>query len=246
MKALSTSELFCIWEEGINEPLLQKTLRLLTKACSVSDDRETGRLSIGERDARLLQLREWMFGPRLRNMMNCPNCAETIEWETNTRDLQLQTVQPGLSVKTFHLEKDAFEVNFRLPDSHDMSKAISDAEYRADPTKLLSDCILDISANGKKYRADELPGSVFEALEQRMREEDPQADISIKINCPVCLHQWDARFDIVSYLWAEINNWAQRIMQEVYLLARAFGWSEKDILDMSARRRQLYIQMLVK
>ena len=77
-----------------------------------------------------------------------------------------------------------------------------------------------------------------------MSEEDPQADIRMNLICPACTNKWETRFDIVGYLWAEIDNWAYRLMGEVVVLARAFGWQEKDIVNMSARRRHLYIQML--
>jgi len=219
-------------------------MRLLARACSVNDHNDIGLLSIGERDARLLQLREWLFGYHLMNMTNCPKCKEPVEWETNTKDLHLQQLPAGFFVKSFTLEKDGYSINFRLPNTHDINNAMADPAYRAEPKKILSDCIVEISKKGKKYKHEQLPDEVLDALSLRMEEEDPQADIRMKVKCPSCSHQWDARFDIAGFLWAEIHNWAQRIMQEVYLLARSFGWSEKDILSMSARRRQLYLQMI--
>lgn len=244
MRPLSSAELFQVWEEGLSQPLLEKMLRLLAKACSADDVNDIGRLSIGERDARLLQLREWMFGTSLKNITTCPHCSESVEWESETESLHLQKVNSGLSFRTFSLEKDSFRVQFRLPDSHDMLKILEEKNSHADSRKLLSDCILEIDRNGDKYMEPELPESVWDALSQRMEEEDPQADIRMQMNCPNCSHQWEARFDIMSFFWAEINNWARRVMQDVCLLARSFGWPEKDILSMSVRRRQLYIEMI--
>jgi len=244
MKPLSAFELLTIWEEGLEQPLLEKTMRLLGRACSVADYNDIGLLSIGERDARLLRLREWLFGNRLMNMAHCPRCKEPVEWETNTENLHLQQLPAGLAVKSFMLEKDDYSINFRLPNTYDITNALADPAYRADQKKLLTDCIVEINKKGKKYKEKKLPDEVLDALSRRMEEEDPQADIRMKIQCPACAHEWNARFDIVSFLWAEIHNWAQRMMQEVYLLARSFGWSEKDILAMSARRRQLYLQMI--
>ena len=244
MKPLSAFELLNSWEEGIDQPLHEKTLRLLAKACSVGDYNDMGLLSIGERDARLLHLREWLFGSRLMNMANCPQCREPIEWETNTEDLHLQLLPAELSVRSFKLDKDDFSIHFRLPNTHDITNAIADSANPSGQKKILSDCIVDISKKGKKFKGNDLPDEVWDVLSKRMEEEDPQADIRMKIDCPACKHTWEARFDIVSFLWAEIHNWAQRIIQEVALLARSFGWSEKDILNMSARRRQLYLQMI--
>src|SRR5436190_1059028 len=103
MKPLTPAELLRIWEEGLDSPLLEKTLRLLAGSCAVSEHIDVSRLSIGERDARLLLIREWMFGKRLQNIANCPACAAITEWETNAQDLHLQPLSPDLSVRTFHL-----------------------------------------------------------------------------------------------------------------------------------------------
>jgi hypothetical protein len=167
-----------------------------------------------------------------------------VEWETNTEVLRLQSFSPELSIRTFTLEKDDYKIQFRLPDSHDITKALSEKTHHSDSSKILSNCILEVSHSGKEYNTNDIPEMVLDTLAQQMAVEDPQADIRVDINCPVCSHGWEAIFDIVSYLWAEINSWAQRIIGEVYLLARSFGWSEKDILNMSAYRRQLYLEML--
>lgn len=243
MKILSPAELLTIWEEGMEQPLLEKSIRLLSKAFE-EDVKTMGHLSIGQRDARLLHLHEWMFGSTLRNLANCPQCNETIEWETNTRDLTLQPILPDGQVKTFTCEKEGYRIRFRLPDSYDISRAVVDPSYLADQKKLIADCILEKTKEGITCEGNTLPDEIWNAVEEQMAKEDPQADIRMTIICPSCSYRWDAGFDIAGFLWAEIQNWAQRIMQEVYLLARSFGWSEKDILNMGARRRQTYLQML--
>ena len=64
------------------------------------------------------------------------------------------------------------------------------------------------------------------------------------MSCPGCGHQWEIQFDIVSYFWAELNDWAKRMLRMVSRLAGAYGWSEDHILNMSPRRRQLYLEMV--
>ncbi|NCD71681.1 T4 family baseplate hub assembly chaperone [Mucilaginibacter agri] len=243
MKPLDATELFQLWDEVLHDGLLDKSMRLLGKACSFENSVELGRLSIGERDARLLQLREWMFGYSLKNMVTCPKCNEVVEWEMDTHDMHLQKIPADLSVKTFYLVKDQFKIQFRLPDSFDVSKIIS--ENSADPDSLITNCIVGVAnENGEEIPKDQLSGEIIQALDKRMSEEDPQADIRIEIHCPACSHNWESVFDIMSFLWAEIDSWAKRMMQEICLLAKSFGWSEKDILNMSPHRRRLYIEML--
>ena len=200
-------------------------------------------LSIGERDAHLLQLREWLFGSRLQNLAHCPKCATPVEWETNTTELYLRDPSPEPVVKEYSLTLEEFNLRFRLLNSNDLLKATSHPALH-DPKKLLSGCILMAKKGEQDYPAEALPDSIWDALDQRMGEEDPQADIQMLAQCPLCSHNWKVPFDIMSYLWTEIENWARHLLHEVYLLARAFGWSERDILCMSAQRRQLYLEML--
>lgn len=244
MKPLTANELLTVWERGLNLPLPQKTINLLVQACPDMDADAVARLSIGERDARLLLLREWMFGTRLLNMAVCPGCSEHIEWETRVEDIRLQPLQKHDSSQEFSLEKDEFSVRFRLPCSLDISTVIADGTGPPDPAKLMASCILDSNRAGEPCEVDSLPDNVVQALNRRMEEEDPQADIRMVLTCPGCSHQWEARFDIANYLWLEIDGWAERILPAVHKLARAYGWAERDILNMSPVRRQLYLGMV--
>lgn len=228
----------------MNQPLLQKTLNLLSLACPEMGSDAITMLSIGERDARLLLLREWMFGSRLMNMADCPECSERIEWDTNIEDIRLQSPQQRNSSKEFTLEADNFSIRFRLPNSIDISTVIASGAGQPDPAKLLALCVLEIQCSGKACEVDDLSGRALQALNRRMEKEDPQADIRMAISCPHCSYQWEAQFDIESYLWTEINSWAERMLQDVHKLASAYGWSEHDILNMSPVRRQLYLGMV--
>lgn len=236
-------QLLRLWEEGLQQSLLDRSVRLLAASCSVAELSPVYRMSIGERDVRLLQLREWMFGHRLKNMATCPACGQLTEWETSTHDLRLQSIPGTLTERTFNIDLNGYSVRFRLPASSDMVKAIADKNARNEAF-ILSGCILEAKQEDTNADKEKLPPEVYSAIEQRMSEEDPQADIRMKISCPDCTHTWETRFDIMSYLWAEITSWAKRILRDIYLLARTFHWSEKDILSMTPQRRQLYLQMI--
>jgi hypothetical protein len=81
-------------------------------------------------------------------------------------------------------------------------------------------------------------------LADDMRQRDPGAEVRMALSCPICGHAWSATFDIVSYLWSEIEDWAQRLLADVCVLATACGWSERDILGLSPTRRQIYLDMV--
>lgn len=241
MQILTTSELFGIWEQTLDQPILAKMLTLL-KAAS-GEGTEVAALTIGERDARLFRLREWLFGHRMYQTTICPACSEKIEWEARSEDMQVQAIASPPEI--IELDKDGYEIQYRLVNSTDIINLVKN---KIPPERsrayLLHHCLLQIKKSGQMMSQEDLPAAIADAIENEMSEQDPHADIQLNLACPACSHQWQAGFDIMQFFWAEINSWAQRLMQEVFLLARFFSWSEKDILAMSPRRRQLYLQMI--
>ena len=109
---------------------------------------------------------------------------------------------------------------------------------------MLEACLLDARHEDEPFRPADLPEEVVTALSERMAQEDPYLNISLAVKCPACSHEWQMIFDIVTYFMSEINFWAIRMMREVHRLASAYGWSEVDILAMSAWRRQRYLEMI--
>ena len=51
-------------------------------------------------------------------------------------------------------------------------------------------------------------------------------------------------FDIVSFFWREIEEFAIRTLREIHALARAYGWAEDQILALSPTRRRCYLEMV--
>ncbi len=64
------------------------------------------------------------------------------------------------------------------------------------------------------------------------------------MECPTCDHAWDEIFDIVSFFWAELDAWAHRVLHDVHVLARAYAWSEAEILALPPLRRQYYLELV--
>ena len=122
--------------------------------------------------------------------------------------------------------------------------AIRGANPEACRALLLQRCVLSARQGDFTVASDQLPAEVIAALGERMAEADPLADIQLALTCPSCEHDWLATFDIVSFLWTEIEIWARRILTDVHTLARAYGWRERDILNISPMRRQFYLEMV--
>lgn len=236
MRALTSVELLRIWEHSFEQSAIEKALHLLAVACSVSDLHTIAQWSIEQRDARLFRLREWMFGKQLNNTAHCPNCTEQVEWEMSITDFPIPAWKEEEMPSPFNLQFADYSIRFRSPNSEDL--------MQADAQKILANCMLEIKKEREDITFSDLPDEVIDALNQEMEKTNPLSNITMLLNCPACNHQWQVVFDILGYLWTEIDHWAKRTLQEVYLLARAFSWSEQDILSMSNRKRQIYLSML--
>ena len=241
MRPLTAQELLSIWEHSGGQPLVTRSLNMIRVSCSGTNQTDPAALSIGERDTRLLRLREWLFGPDLLNMAECPRCHEKLEWTTPLSEFPLKLSEEKGRMLRYTLEAAPYTVQFRLPNSYDLVTALSN---QTDPRKLFFDCIIEAQNNDTPCRPEELPDDVLDKLDQRMTEEDPCSDIRMLLNCSRCAHRWELHFDIVSFLWTEIDNWARHILQEVAALASAFGWPESEILNMSPQRRKIYLGMI--
>ena len=50
--------------------------------------------------------------------------------------------------------------------------------------------------------------------------------------------------DVAAFFWTELNAWAVRLLREIHALASAYGWREADILALSPKRRDLYLELI--
>jgi uncharacterized protein (UPF0212 family) len=200
-------------------------------------------LKIGERDARLLELRENVFGSGIAGRTDCPACRQSIEM--NFTVSEIQTV-PGPQVSENYAAKfGKYEISFRLPNSNDLAALVPDDDDLAlKKRRLVQMCILNAKCSGEFFAADQLGEDTVTALSERMSELDPQGDVQLALTCPLCSHHWDAPLDIVSFVWSEIHAWAVRLLRDVHVLASSYGWGEADILALSPWRRQAYLELI--
>lgn len=242
MKNLTAADMLNVWEQGLQQPPVQRAFILLSVAFPDMDTDTLLKLSIGRRDQMLLRIRERLFGQQLLNTAQCPQCGEQTEWENRVADFLAP--EDGKNEEIFDMEEEEYFLRFRLPNSLDIAAALN-RDDQADPQGfIVSQCLVTIKHAGKDCSVDELPGTLLEKLKQRIEEADPQAEIRLRLTCPACSYQWELLFDIIDFLWKELNNWAERMLQTVHRLAVGYGWSEQEILALSPVRRQLYVGML--
>lgn len=203
------------------------------------------RLSLGQRNTQLLRMRQRLFGPKLDAFAKCPHCEEALELTLNANALGL--ADPGAEPPAgFELESDGYALRFRLLNSSDLMAAAAAASVGEARAMLVERCLLEARHDDHAIATSALPAAVIECLADRLSECDPQAETLIDLVCPACERGWQILFDIPSFLYTEIDAQARRLLREVHTLARAYAWREPDILAMSARRRQDYLELLAQ
>ncbi|MBT2386382.1 hypothetical protein [Streptomyces sp. ISL-11] len=235
---LTEARLLDMWETGSGQ---EPPARALLLAGAAADGTDTAGpvagLTLAELNALLLDLRETCFGETFPCATDCPGCDEQLEVAVTTDELRAPRtrVPPGRRQRTDSLRADGCEVTYRALTGGDLL-AVDPSAPDARRT-LLSRCVV-----GAEPASDVLPDAVLEAVAERLGALDPGADTAVPLTCPYCRHSWSATFDLAGYVWAEIEGYARRLLHQVHMLARGYGWTESDALAVSPLRRQFYLE----
>jgi len=235
MRPLSSRELLDVWEECLDQSPVERAILLLRAACQ----NDPGLLAVGERDARLLTLREWTFGSAVAALAACPECGDSQELNFQISDVRADAASRSAPLR---LSRDGYDVEFRPPNSLDL-RALESGGCVAN---LLDCCVMHATRDGEAVAPSQLPAEIVSAVSESMSEADPQSEIRLAVACSNCGHRWSATFDALSFFWSEIQGWAGRLLNEVHQLAAAYGWSESDIVALSPLRRHLYLNLVAE
>ncbi len=243
MRRLSSEDIVRVWEYGFNRNHVERSLALLAPAFPELDRSALGALTIGNRDLRLLALKEHLSGSELKGVARCPNCETELAFTLKTTDIRQgdfnQQIPPYF---TENLE--GFQMVFRLPNSFDQLTMMGAGDPEIASRILLQRIIHSATYKSDALTPDRLPPEAMEALGDRINELDPQAEIQFAMNCAACAHRWSALFEVGHFVWREIRDQARNILNDVISLASAFGWTEREILDMTPQRREFYLDRL--
>lgn len=243
MRALTAHDILRIWERGAGRHAIDRALLMLAPIYADQSAERLAALSIGQRNVRLLRLREATLGGLMNATSTCPECGEQMEFGVNVDDVCLTPIDDGV-VQEYAMTAGDVDLRFRLVNSADLAALadVQDAEIARD--LLVERCLLEARIGDEVILAHELPPDAVAQLAEQMSECDPQAEIRIRLDCEKCEATWASPFDIVSFFWTEVVALAERLLSDVHMLARSYGWREADILAMSAGRRKAYLERI--
>jgi len=240
MQSLSSEQILAVWETGREQHELDRALTLLAAGSPELSREELGALSIGERDARLLRLRALVLGPRAEGFAECPACAARLEFPVDTAAFALPRNQ---TAETHEIETEGARIRFRLPTSVDLAEVVATPDPAHGLRRLVERCVIEVRGDVANH-SGELTSEIVEALSRAMLRVDPRAEITLALECPACGQRWQTLFDVAAFFWNELAAQARRLLREIDVIARAYGWSEREILNLSARRRQSYLELV--
>jgi hypothetical protein len=234
MAALSPSTLLLMWERGMCEVPVKRPVTALAVAHPEQDPEDLGRLSVGRCDGEMLSLREETFGSRVEAVVDCASCGELLELSLDTGTLAQGSLD---ATGTHSVSCESGEVRFRLPTRDDLAAVATRRSLTAVGEALLEACVVDPPPQ-------ELSAAARRAVTERMAELDPLAVVELALDCPACGAASRAVFDIGAFVCAELETAARTTLEEVHVLASAYGWREADVLDLSPARRRLYLELV--
>jgi len=241
MQTPSAHALLATWERGQQRTGADRGLLLLWTAFPDCSWRELAAIPMGRRNRLLLGLRGRLFGLEVEGVTDCTTCGQTLEARLPVTADERLTPGPGDGVH--QLSWEGLDIRYRLPTTADIAALPSgDTGYAAD--WLLLRCVVEVTRDGNEVPAASLPEGARQRVADALGDLDPEGVLELIVACPSCEATTLVPFDPAAFLWAEVAQWAWRVLGEVRDLAAAYGWSEADILAMTPWRRQAHLELL--
>lgn len=212
------SVILSLYEQGMAAGPAKRAALLCAAAGADEPARD---LPLGDLDRQIWALHKTLFHGAQEATAACAHCGVVLEF-TLPPDFSLPDRQDAELVEVSYAGE-AFQV--RMPRLSDVASGRID---------------FDRLAPGAPWDRPEFVDLVEAALEAA----DPGLHVSIALTCHACQQVQSQVFDAVGFSWANLEQGARRLIRETARLARAFGWSESDILGMTPQRRALYLAEL--
>ena len=214
---MTEADLLDAWPMASGAPLprLRRFFRAMTAG-------EPDQESLGAFNRRLARLHVQMVGRGVDARVICA-CGQELEVALPIQAIA-DTPDPAA-----HVVIGATGRAFRLPH-------LSEIALAQDPAALARLCALD---GGDAPDPDGLA-----ALDQAWAAADPAAEIALDLSCPACGAAMLAHADLGLFVARDLDLKVRALLVEVHGLARAYGWTEAEVLAVPPTRRSIYAALI--
>lgn len=171
---------------------------------------------------------------------SCTRCGEAMEVQLDLRDFAGEPASPRF---TWHGD-DGLELTLRLPNGRDLQRWMqgplaSPASHEALAASLI-ESVVGVPAGTQPPALSAL----LPALDDAFEAHDPLTALRLHATCPACPHGNILACDLESMLIDGFARAQVRMLDDVLRLARAFHWSEAEILALPSWRRAHYLSQI--
>jgi hypothetical protein len=222
-------------EEASGNATAVGLLLLSRLARAAGEGHDWAELTVTDFEFLLLELRKARFGNEMTLGFACPECRARVEVEIRVSDF-LADIRPrplpGLAQDPsragwFLLEGAAF----RIPTAGDQAEVTGLPDGAA---RLAVRC-LDPQARKTPVRG---------RIERAMATLAPAVSRPLAGVCPCCAAAVEAPLHVARVVVGELRRAAAAVQDEIDLIARAYHWSEPDILALPQDRRRAYAERI--
>ncbi|MFL5912227.1 MAG: hypothetical protein ACJ768_16840 [Gaiellaceae bacterium] len=244
--ALTSAGVLELADAGSGLDAAERGLLLLEAALPEGSRIGAASLALGARDAHVLALRCGTFGDSLGARVSCPECGMLLAAEIERHELGMHVPEGDDALsRSVQVESGDFSVEARTPDGRTLLAAAAAVDVDAARQSLIRDCVGEARGPGGAIDPLSLPDEVLAAVGEAIVSADRQSEVRVELECAGCAHEWSPVLDIALFFWQELSATSVQILDDVHQLAIGYGWSEPDVLALSARRRRRYVERLL-
>jgi hypothetical protein len=223
-------QILALWERGVGMSRWDREDALLAAEGAAPQ-------ALGQRNAMLLRLRGALFERAWPLISRCPACGADCEFAVDSLALAEQLSALAVPGRRAVVDCAGRPVELRAPTAADL-RAVSVLPETSTARALLARCIEGDAP------ADDFDDQTLVELGGHLEQLDPGALVSFALHCPACSHDWSSDINVADALWSEVQRAAERSLLEIDALARAYGWTEDEVLRLSPARRAAYLQLV--
>ena len=237
-RQLSDAVLLSMWDEAsaTSQDCADAVLRA---AWPETESGHWAEVPLGQRDRAILAVRAGTIGPSIELVLSCPHCGELLAMTFDVGELTSDNdVAESVTVSCHETV-----ITARPLRESDLAAASACPTVAAARSLLLARCITAAHRGGQTIGADQLGEDELIALGEALERADPGADLAFEIECARCAAVVDASLGVARFVWTELSRRARNLLTEVDVIARRYGWSEDQILNLTGSRRRRYLEL---
>jgi len=227
--------------------------------------------SVAERDRVYAALCRSLFGDRVEARAVCDGCGEA--YELGFELSSLERARPVATSDAGDVAIEGTSTRVRPPTVGEL-EAWGDAVFEqfrahcvvregapeetksaADPADSGDKSAADPADSGDKSAADpadpadptdEVDEVDDETLDSALEAAAPLLDVHLEAPCPACGRARRERFEIGAWLMSGLQRERRVTLQELHVLARAYGWSLESLLALTRSQRHAFVRLVTR